>query len=365
MRILFVLPGFHRVNRGAEVALEAVATAIAGDQNDQVTLMGSGPPRASCPYAYRQVASVRREKFERMPQPPFFRDEGMYEELTFAPGLLRAFDPKDFDVTVTCSYPYVNWVLRRGRSGPKHVFVTQNGDWPAQRLNAEYRFFGCDGLVCTNPDFYDRNQARWPSALIPNGVDVGRFSPGVGDRDEFGIPPDRPIVLMVSALIAGKRVLEAIESVSRVSDAHLVVAGDGPMRDRVDRLASELLPERFTRLTAPADRMGALFRCADLFLHTTLHESFGNVYIEALATGLPVVAHRSSSTEWILGEYADLVDTSQPDVLARAIEDGLRNPVEDVAARAASAAERFSWERIGADYRAFLGQVTSGVLAPR
>ena len=87
---------------------------------------------------------------------------------------------------MTCSYPFTNWALRRPtRSArrPRHVFVTQNGDWPAYvrhsaERQSEYRFFDCDGLICINPDFFDRNKAAWNCRLIPNGVDPGRFQPG-------------------------------------------------------------------------------------------------------------------------------------------------------------------------------------------
>src|SRR4029077_12735776 len=109
---------------------------------------------------------------------------------TFVPGLVRRYRPSEYDVTVTCSYPFINWVLRRpARSGnrPAHIFVTQNGDWPVYAGNSEYRFFGCDGLVCTNPDFYERNKKRWRTRLIPNGVDCNRFLPGEPHRQELGI----------------------------------------------------------------------------------------------------------------------------------------------------------------------------------
>ena len=115
----------------------------------------------------------------------------------------------DADVTVTCGYPYTNWVLRSpvpGRRRPAHVFVTQNGDWPARERGGEYRFSSCDGLVCTNPVFFERNRERWFSELIPNGIDPARFHPGPADRAALGLPGDRPIVVMVSALTESKRV---------------------------------------------------------------------------------------------------------------------------------------------------------------
>src|SRR5262249_45228543 len=196
-----------------------------------------------------------RETFESFPSLPALRNDCAYEELTFLPDLLRHYRPTEFDVTLTCGFPFTNWVLRRPAlygSRPAHIFVTQNGDWPAYAGNSEYRFFGCDGLVCTNPDFFDRNKERWRCRLIPNGVDCDRFRPGTDRRQEFGLPADRLVVLMVSALIPSKRVDIGIEAVSRIPDAHLVVAGDGPLRATIDAKAAQLLPGRLTRLSGRA-----------------------------------------------------------------------------------------------------------------
>ena len=86
--------------------------------------------RVKRPAVRCSVTAATRERFERWPSLPYLRDHYGYEELSFAPGLLRTFSPRDFDLTVTCGYPYTNWVLRWRRHGqrPRHVFVTQNGD---------------------------------------------------------------------------------------------------------------------------------------------------------------------------------------------------------------------------------------------
>lgn len=363
MRLLFALPGFHRFDRGAEVALLAVAEHCAR-AGDAVTVMGSGQARPGTPYAFRHVPAVDRKRFERMPTMPLLRGDTAYEEASFAPGLALRFRPGDFDATVTCSYPFTNWVLRRpwlGGRRPAHVFVTQNGDWPAIAGTSEYRWFGCDGLVCTNPDFLERNKNRWNCALIPNGTDLGRFVPGPQERARLGLPTDRPIVLMVSALIESKRVADGIRAVAGVPDAHLVVAGDGALRDEVEALAATLLPGRFTRLTvAPAD-MPALYRSADAFLHLSLLESFGNVFVEAMACGLPVIGHDTPRLRWIVGDDEPLVDTQSLPAVSRAIEAALAargtstsgDDADRVAARHRRA-ERFGWDRVGAAYRSFL-----------
>jgi glycosyltransferase involved in cell wall biosynthesis len=332
-----------------------VANALA-NAGDQVTLIGSGPSRENTAYRYIPAASIDRSRFNRFPSLPFLRNEYAYEELTFAPTLLSKYRPEAFDVTVTCSYPYTNWALRRpslrGRR-PPHVFVTQNGDWPARHNEAEYRFFDCEGLVCTNPDFYDQNKDNWNCVLIPNGVDVERFTPGPPQRRAFDLPPDRMVVLMVSALVDFKRVVAGVEAVARLPDAHLVVAGDGPLRETVLRRANELMPGRFTRLSAPASRMPDLYRSADVFLHMAFAESFGNVYVEALACGLPVVGHDSARLRWIVGDTGYLLDTNNAEAVAATIVQAAQSGFANVPPRVTRAAE-FSWSRIGARYGAFL-----------
>ena len=356
MRLLFALPGFHRFDRGAEVALLAVADYCAR-AGDEVTVMGSGYDRSAVPYRFRHIPAIDRKRFEHMPTMPALRGDTAYEEASFAPGLAIRFRPNAFDATITCSYPFTNWVLRRpvwGGKRPAHIFVTQNGDWPAITRSSEYRFFDCDGLVCTNPDYYERNKKRWNAALIPNGVDLKRFSPGIGARDHFGLPMNRPIVLMVSALIESKRVADGIRAVATVADAHLVIAGDGALRSETDALAATLLPGRFTRLTVTAAEMPALYRSADAFLHMSLLESFGNVFVEAMACGLPVIGHNTKRLRWIVGHGEPLVDTESLPEVSRAISDILaarhsRSDTHD------TRAERFGWDRVGPDYRAFIG----------
>jgi glycosyltransferase involved in cell wall biosynthesis len=257
MRIAFALPGLHRYDRGAEVAFIEVARQLARN-GDEVTLFGSGRKRPAEPYRFVASGLIAREAFERFPSLPLFRAETGYEEATYIPGFLKRFRPDQFDVTVTCSFPFMNWALRRpGAKGrrPPTVFVTQNGDWPATSNQGEYRFFACEGLVCTNPDFLQRNQQRWRCALIPNGVDLNRFCSGKDLRERFGIFDDRPVVLMVSAFIESKRVEEGIRAVSLIPGAHLIAVGDGPLRNRISAVAVDLLPGRFTQLTAKPEEM--------------------------------------------------------------------------------------------------------------
>jgi glycosyltransferase involved in cell wall biosynthesis len=365
VRILFALPGLHRYSRGAELAFISVAKELC-KLGESVTLIGSGAPEEQAPYRFLQAESIRRERFERFPFFPVLRNECCYEELTFLAPLAWRYRPKDYDITVTCSYPFTNWLLRKPMLGgprPPHVFVTQNGDWPALAKRSgeksEYRFFGCDGLVCINPDFFERNKDAWNCRLIPNGVDGDRFRPGAGRRTEFGLPEDRFIVLMVSALIPSKRVDVGIEAVSRIPDAHLVLAGDGPLRSSIASAASAALPGRFTRVSLPPERMPILYQSADAFLHCSKDESFGSVFGEAMACGLPIVAHDMPRVRWIVGDGEFLVDTNDPAAVAAGLERARRSDEKAKSQRFARARD-LSWGMVAAKYRQFFSDVLSG-----
>ncbi len=358
LRIGIVLPGLHRVNRGAETAFESVGRELARRSDCEVTLFGSGESREDEPYRFRKVSCIPRECFEGLASLPALRSDTAYEELTFAGSLLRRFRPAEFDVSVTCSYPWCNWVLR-GREGCErnscHIFVTQNGDWAPRSRSREFRWFGCDGLVATNPVYYERNRDRWPTVLIPNGVDPARFFPGKAERYSLELPEHRPVVLMVSALIASKRVLEGIEAVAALPDVHMVVAGDGPMRAVVEAAGRRLLPGRFTQVRLPRERMPELYRAADAFLHMSLDEPSANSYIEALATGLPIVTHDRDVTRWTLEDVAWLVNTEDGEVLRTALSDALASKYSDRVERQRELVDRrFTWKGIAAAYSDFL-----------
>lgn len=357
MRILFALPGLHAVDRGAEIAFIAVATELARDHD--VTLIGTGPAVAERPYRYLHVRRVARERFESFPKFVPVRSETAWEELSFIPGLLNIYRPSDYDVTVTCAYPFTNWALRRPAMGgrPKHVFVTQNGDWPAYANNAEYRLFDCDGLICINPDYFARNEANYRCAQIPNGVDLRRFQPGAAEQGRFGIPPGQRTVLMVSAMITSKNVAEGIRAVAGLPDTQLVVAGDGPLRGELQSLADQILRGRYFPMTVASADMAALYRSADAFLHLSRDESFGNAYVEAMACGKPVVAYDLPRTRWIVGDNAFLVH-SDTKAVASGIEAALGSGVATQQAMVDRAAN-FDWSRIAQRYLEFFQDVVA------
>ena len=184
------------------------------------------------------------------------------------------------------------------------------------------------------------------------------FCPGPANRKAFDLPEGVPIAIMVSALIESKRVDEGIRAAALVPGLHLVICGQGPEREKIRTLGHRLMPGRFHSKELPRDRMPEMYRCADLFLHMSLDEPSANAYIEALATGLPIVTHDRAVTRWTIEETGVLVDATNPARVAAGILSALgKKSLEDLMARRKLAENRFSWSGIARQYHEFFQEI--------
>lgn len=137
------------------------------------------------------------------------------------------------------------------------------------------------------------------------GVDTERFFPGCGGagvRERLGIAPDAPVVVCTARMIKRKgqdTLVKAWPTVlAEVPEARLLLVGDGPHREAVERLAAELGVADSVTFTGsvPWDQMPAYTDAGDVFAmpcRTRLFglepEAFGIVFLEAQACGLPVL----------------------------------------------------------------------------
>ncbi|RFS82275.1 glycosyltransferase [Actinomadura spongiicola] len=128
--------------------------------------------------------------------------------------------------------------------------------------------------------------------VIPNGVDPAEFAFDAGrraaTRQRLGIAQDEPVVGVAGRLVPTKRFDLAVEAVARLDGVRLLVAGRGPMRDPLERLARALgVADRVTFAGDMPDMPGAL-AAMDVLAAPSVQESFGLGVVEALAAGLPV-----------------------------------------------------------------------------
>ena len=137
---------------------------------------------------------------------------------------------------------------------------------------------------------------RVPSRVISNGIDLGTYSPGPADqriRDRYGLPPGRPLILSVGRLSPEKRVDVLLDAAAQLTqEAQVAIAGTGPDETRLRARAEQLgLTGRVRFLGfVPGPDLPGLYRLADVFTIASEAELQSLVTMEAMATGLPVVA---------------------------------------------------------------------------
>lgn len=130
-------------------------------------------------------------------------------------------------------------------------------------------------------------------AVVGRGVDTRLFSPARRSealRFRFGAKVDTPLVLHVGRLAPEKNLDLLSDAFAQISrhrpDAKMVVVGDGPQRARLARQHPEW---RFTGMLS-GEPLAEHYASADMFLYPSLTETFGNVTLEAMASGLAVIA---------------------------------------------------------------------------
>jgi glycosyltransferase involved in cell wall biosynthesis len=171
-------------------------------------------------------------------------------------------------------------------------------------------------------------------STILNGVDTTVFCPDPEQRErkrcELGLSTEEPVVLCVGRMTPqkGQATLLRALCAARPAQARLLFAGDGPERDGLERLAHDLgLGARVAFLGTRPD-VPDLLRAADVLALPSLHEGFGLVVAEALATGIPVVASRVGPLPEILrhGETGFLVASGDPGQLSASLTELLSRP---------------------------------------
>jgi glycosyltransferase involved in cell wall biosynthesis len=212
------------------------------------------------------------------------------------------------------------------------------------------------------------------SHVIPYGVDLALFRPdpaGRGPwRERLGIPPSAPVALGVGRMATKKGfhvLAEALPALfDRVPATHVVLAGGG---DRLEalRAATERWRDR-VHFPGPVlhDTLPDLYRAADLFVLPAVHDASGNVdglpnvILEAMASGLPVVASAISGIPLAVedGVSGFLVPEKDAAALGAALvtlagDAGLRRTLGEAARRRAE--RDLSWDAVAARYRAAYG----------
>lgn len=205
---------------------------------------------------------------------------------------------------------------------------------------------------------------------IPLGVDTEVFCPSGKDwewRKTCGVPRDAFLLLYVGRLSREKNIGTLLSAFARLRKGGqrqlwLLVIGDGPLRFRVAQTAREVGGLVWVEYVESKEELARYYRCADLFVHPGIVETFGLVALESQACGCPVIGIRGTQMDenilWGLEYWAD---ANSPDSLAEAILGARRVDLSLWGQRVArEVLQHYTWKhtfgRLWQTYRKALGQ---------
>jgi alpha-1,6-mannosyltransferase len=229
-------------------------------------------------------------------------------------------------------------------------------DFANRRTVADY-----DTVLCTTGfarEEFDRIGAT-NLLTVPLGVDLETFHPRrfCPDTRRQLAGPRQVLLVHCGRLSIEKRVDRSISTLAalrdRGLDARLVIAGDGPLRARLQRQAAGL-PVRFTGFVDSRPAVAELLACADVAIAPGPRETFGLAALEALACGTPAVVSRTSALAEVLSADCGVAADNDPRAFADAVKRVLSQPESQRRSAARRRAEDFSWPRSAAGMLAAL-----------
>jgi len=262
---------------------------------------------------------------------------------------------RELDVPVTSSF-HTNF----------HAYTRHYGFAPLHRAalgwlrhvhNRTVRTFAPTAELCAELEDLGFSGLR----VLSRGVDTAQFNPVHASpalRATWGAGPDDPVVLHAGRMAAEKNYPLLFRAFAALRAAQprcrFVLVGDGPLRARFERAHPEY---RFTGFI-PREELARHYASADLYVHASLTETFGNVLTEAMASGLAVAGFDYAAARQFIrdGENGLTVPCDRPDrLIAAAVRLATDAPLRTRLRRAARLTlEPQSWDHVVTRFEADL-----------
>lgn len=324
MKIALLCSGLGHIVRGHEVFARDLFELLSTEL-DVTLFKGAGeqtPRERVVPCVYRtapQLDKVHTWVAPKWAEAVREQERTRIEHETFAYGAIGPLLEGAYDIVhcleqEACNILYDN---RHLFAKPPKIVFSNGGAIPATELPR------CDFVQEHTPRNFERS-ARGKAFMIPHGVDTRRFHPGVSTtfRQRHNIGAHEFLVLSVGTIgINHKRMDHVIREVAPLSQARLVIVGqESAETPAIKALGRDVLGERVVFTKLAHEELPQAYAAADAFVLGSLFETFGIVYIEAMAMGLPVFCTEHPNQRDIVKEGV-FVDMSHPGALTAALRD--------------------------------------------
>ncbi|CAI9121264.1 glycosyltransferase family 4 protein [Brytella acorum] len=279
---------------------------------------------------------------------------------TFSPDLIHialAPDPLGFTtlrIARKLGVPLVASYHTRYETYLKHYWYVAAFENVLKRYLSSY-YANCREVYVPSQSMIDILQAdgqKGKLVLWQRGVDPDQFNPGHRSmqwRANHGIDPEETVVLLVARLVREKQLGIFSATLHQLSSdgvpCRAVVVGDGPERAMLERALPQAIFTGFLR----GQELSVAYASSDIFVFPSETETFGNVTLEAMASGLVCIcADASGSRSLVLdGLTGFLARPGDVAEFAARVEQLIRNPAlrTEMAATARARALMFSWDQ--------------------
>lgn len=232
--------------------------------------------------------------------------------------------------------------------------------WRRKSLISNSVLKNADKVLALAENMKTKIQDIWGinASVIPNGIDVERFEnlSKADVRRKLGLKREEKIIIFVGTLKSVKGVEYLIEAMSIVNknnaETKLILIGDGEEKENLKKLVQELNLEHcvFFLGRKSNEKIPEHMAASDIFVLPSLSEGFPNVFLEAMASGLPIVATKVGGVPEIIkdGENGFLVEPKNPQQLAEKILFLLENEnlKERISQNNREKVKEYSWEEV-------------------
>lgn len=197
--------------------------------------------------------------------------------------------------------------------------------------------------------------------VIPTGIDLSRFRVRDSEAQKnklkmtLGIPKENKVVLYLGRVSEEKNIDEVMNYLNRYMDFQpnvtFLVVGDGPYRSILEKNAKSLKHRKQMVFAGarPWDEITHYYQVADVFVSSSTSETQGLTYIEALASGVPVVARKDPCLEGVLSQGVNGYEFDDEKSFTYGIQQILWNEQQlDYSQNATDSVEKFSTEQFAA-----------------
>jgi len=260
--------------------------------------------------------------------------------------------------------------IKREINVPLILTIHENSGWFDREISSgDERFIdvwkGADLVLRAKKDDVDKLRAFNDNVhSVPIGFNSETLNPMPMEeaRRRLGIPNGHLVLFSLGNLIKRKGYDHLVRAMKILVegglDPYCYIAGSGEELESLKKLTSELgMADRISfigRITNESKRQW--MSAADLFVLSSLSESFGLVQLEAMACGTPVVATRNGGSEWVMNEVAGLLcEPGDPEDLSKTIEVALGQQWNRAAI--IEYASQYRWSRINESILDMIGKI--------